>query len=880
MRRSLSRVLNRLSTSTSLSQQATQRAEASEEVASPRAFSSSNPGAPGLEEVLQTSSASAGVEDAQAQAEATIAAAFERFDLDNDGVISSEELRCVLQTLNPTLWTTANVELLLRAVDGNGDGEIQYSEFASWVMGRSACQLVASELEEASRIAFGTELDPKAARADIDPSTEVRMAEAFFRFDANNDGVIDRAELAELLQNLDPNTWPDERVNMLLEYADVNRDNAIQYSEFIAWVTSKTAARKLADAVTCHHDDGRRDPIREAFRRFDTDGDGIITYSELSAVLSSVDPTKWNDLRVRALLSAADANGDGQIQYDEFLAWVMNHGDDLMLPAGAGTGTDSGGGSSASSVAGGKSCDLITVVVIRTNGQPLVSASLAPCAPVRQLRAIASKALGGQSCTLVVRGASLGNRSTLADANLHDGSTVTAVVASGVLQVASTLHGGYAALKADGSVVTWGSAFAGGDSTSVEALLREDVEHIFASGRAFAALRADNSLVIWGPRGSDSPPRWIPSGGACWEPVPAEDTHLSRPGEEAPANVLEITQVVATEKAFAALRCDGSVAVWGDVATHPDLRIAVELYDGVQRLCASDSAFAALKYDGSVVSWGAQLQPVPDAAVDSLAQAHRPVASGAVRVVATGGAFAALKASGAVVAWGAAEQGGNTSAVSHQLMSGVVDICASRRSFAALKDNGEVVTWGDPEAGGGAQLRLSVPGVEAGGAAARLLATDSAYAALLPGGSVVCWGLEGGDVSAAAVAEQLQEGGIVELVATSSAFAARRADGSVITWGNATGGGCSEEVASELRDVTSIVATKGAFAALRLGGSVVAWGSREAGGDTVGAGVAKELQEGVEHIFTTRQAFAALKLDGSLVMWGAGVRRTVAFTRE
>lgn len=58
----------------------------------------------------------------------------------------------------------------------------------------------------------------------------------------------------------------------------------------------------------------------------------------------------------------------------------------------------------------------------------------------------------------------------------------------------------FAALRKDGSVVTWGQASAGGDSSPVADLLNGPVKvvQIFSSHRAFAALREDGSVVAWG----------------------------------------------------------------------------------------------------------------------------------------------------------------------------------------------------------------------------------------------------------------------------------------------------------------------------------------------------------------------------------------------
>ena len=63
----------------------------------------------------------------------------------------------------------------------------------------------------------------------------------------------------------------------------------------------------------------------------------------------------------------------------------------------------------------------------------------------------------------------------------------------------------FAAILADGSVVTWGSDANGGDSSAVQDQL-QNVQQIQASACAFAAILADESVVTWGnaAHGGDS----------------------------------------------------------------------------------------------------------------------------------------------------------------------------------------------------------------------------------------------------------------------------------------------------------------------------------------------------------------------------------------
>jgi uncharacterized protein (DUF1786 family) len=61
-----------------------------------------------------------------------------------------------------------------------------------------------------------------------------------------------------------------------------------------------------------------------------------------------------------------------------------------------------------------------------------------------------------------------------------------------------------------------------------------------------------------------------------------------------------------TGRAFAALKSNGALVVWGQ-AWHggsPSAAVEALLTSGVRTVCANDAAFSAIKTDGSVVGWG------------------------------------------------------------------------------------------------------------------------------------------------------------------------------------------------------------------------------------------------------------------------------------
>ena len=63
--------------------------------------------------------------------------------------------------------------------------------------------------------------------------------------------------------------------------------------------------------------------LAEAFKVFDREGNGYITSQELKHVMLKV-ADELTEEKVDAMIKQADVNGDGQIEYEEFIALLMN----------------------------------------------------------------------------------------------------------------------------------------------------------------------------------------------------------------------------------------------------------------------------------------------------------------------------------------------------------------------------------------------------------------------------------------------------------------------------------------------------------------------------------------------------------------------------
>ena len=172
-------------------------------------------------------------------------------------------------------------------------------------------------------------------------------------------------------------------------------------------------------------------------------------------------------------------------------------------------------------------------------------------------------------------------RLPISEAGVQTGDSLTLHINQIQLQHSRDLGAGaaFAAILGDGSVVTWGDANCGGDSSAVQDTLT-NVQQIQAARFAFAAILGDGSVVTWG------------------------DANLGGDSSAVQDQLTNVQHIQASGNAFAAILGDGSVVTWGHAGDGGDSSAVKDQLTNVQQIQASDGAFAAILRDGCVVTWG------------------------------------------------------------------------------------------------------------------------------------------------------------------------------------------------------------------------------------------------------------------------------------
>lgn len=138
-----------------------------------------------------------------------IEAAFKLFDKNNDGHISVEELGEAMKQAGQEM-SVEEIKDMIRAVDRNGNGKVEYSEFED---------MMASQIGE--------------------PMTGDDLKYYFKKFDTNGDGFITSDELGLVMKTFGGKTYSKKEIDDMIKEADTDSDGKVSYAEFVVMVTQK-----------------------------------------------------------------------------------------------------------------------------------------------------------------------------------------------------------------------------------------------------------------------------------------------------------------------------------------------------------------------------------------------------------------------------------------------------------------------------------------------------------------------------------------------------------------------------------------------------------------------------------------------------------------
>jgi len=144
------------------------------------------------------------------------------------------------------------------------------------------------------------------------------VRESFKKFDTNNDGEISRQEVVQGAASAGLKLSADE-IDALFILGDKDGNGEISFSEF-AEIMIPTAPERIAKLKKCFRN---RSEIESAFRRFDANKDGAISFEEMKNGLNT-SGLLFTDQEVEICFAVADTDGDNEVSLSEFVSLLSS----------------------------------------------------------------------------------------------------------------------------------------------------------------------------------------------------------------------------------------------------------------------------------------------------------------------------------------------------------------------------------------------------------------------------------------------------------------------------------------------------------------------------------------------------------------------------
>ncbi|XP_022063202.1 calcium-binding protein 5b [Acanthochromis polyacanthus] len=136
------------------------------------------------------------------------------------------------------------------------------------------------------------------------------LREAFVEFDKDKDGLISCKDLGNLMRTMGYMPTEMELIE-LGQNINMNLGGRVDFEDFVELMTPKLLD-ETAGMI------GLKE-LKDAFREFDIDGDGSITSQELRHAMIKLLGEHASKTEIEAIVKEADNNGDGTVDFEEFV---------------------------------------------------------------------------------------------------------------------------------------------------------------------------------------------------------------------------------------------------------------------------------------------------------------------------------------------------------------------------------------------------------------------------------------------------------------------------------------------------------------------------------------------------------------------------------
>ena len=316
---------------------------------------------------------------------------FRAADEDHNGYVNEVEMQHVLNGLGLETSLKECGELC-DYFDVDEDGKIEYDEFIAFISSQNSNVLneIHNQEHEAKGIPEGMKelhrikqrlLDrneslagPVEKTVEVDAVAKIirekygrrnSLRKVFRDWDFDKDGMVSKDEMHEILHHMDVKML-DNDFEALYKKFDENGEDGVSYSEFIDFVFPAhpekdehiklqqeqermrlSEAEKIRNVTPGTLEEAMliekikkgvferlskkgKGTLSDAFRKFDVDHDGQVTYDEFRNGMKNLD-SRLTDGHIDILLSQFDKDSSGSIDYREFVANAAEQSDENIM---------------------------------------------------------------------------------------------------------------------------------------------------------------------------------------------------------------------------------------------------------------------------------------------------------------------------------------------------------------------------------------------------------------------------------------------------------------------------------------------------------------------------------------------------------------------
>ncbi|XP_067341052.1 calcium-binding protein 1b isoform X4 [Channa argus] len=145
---------------------------------------------------------------------------------------------------------------------------------------------------------------------ELRPEEMDELREAFKEFDKDKDGFIGCKDLGNCMRTMGYMPTEMELIE-LSQQINMNLGGHVDFEDFVELMGPKLLA-ETADMIGVKE-------LRDAFKEFDTNGDGQISTAELREAMKKLLGQQVGHRDLEDILRDIDLNGDGHVDFEEFV---------------------------------------------------------------------------------------------------------------------------------------------------------------------------------------------------------------------------------------------------------------------------------------------------------------------------------------------------------------------------------------------------------------------------------------------------------------------------------------------------------------------------------------------------------------------------------